>query len=111
MSSNIDVHNFVAGLLKVPFVMTMLRVFVGIHIGPVVAGIISTRNSAYDIWGQTVNIASRLETASEPNKICVSPQYMETLDSEYSFSVAGLKHLRGYRTVKTYFLDCCKDTL
>ena len=50
---------------------------IGIHAGPVVAGVIGTRKFAYDVWGDTVNVASRLETTSLPNRIQVSADRCE----------------------------------
>jgi class 3 adenylate cyclase len=51
------------------------RVRIGIHTGPAVAGVIGTRKFVYDVWGDTVNVASRLETSAEPNRIHVSEDF------------------------------------
>jgi adenylate cyclase len=50
--------------LPVPF-----PIRVGVHSGPIMAGVIGTRKFAYDVWGDTVNIASRIEAAGEPNRV------------------------------------------
>ena len=56
------------------------RIRLGLHSGPAVAGVIGTSKFAYDVWGDTVNVAARLEAASEPNRIHVSGTVGETLE-------------------------------
>jgi adenylate cyclase len=66
--------------LPVPF---MIRV--GLHSGSVMAGVIGTRKFAYDVWGDTVNIAARMEAASQPNRVLASAVTAKALGSEYLF--------------------------
>ena len=66
--------------LPVPF-----SIRVGLHSGPVMAGVIGTRKFAYDVWGDTVNIAARMEAASEPNRVLASGVTVKALGSEYLF--------------------------
>lgn len=72
-----------------------IRVRVGLACGPVVAGVIGDRKFAYDIWGDTVNAASRLESAAVPGTILVSDQVRARLDGKYSFSEPHLLDLKG----------------
>jgi len=59
-----------------------LRVRIGMHCGPVTAGVIGTQRMQYDVWGDTVNVASRMESTSEPGKIHVSSSFALALNSE-----------------------------
>ena len=85
--------------LDVPFAIR-----VGIHTGPVVAGVIGSHRFLYDIWGDSVNLASRLESHSLPGRIQVSPQVSELLASRYELEPRGLIDIRGIGKIRTSFL-------
>lgn len=59
------------GNLRLTFFLTFLCVCTGINVGPVVAGVIGARRPQYDIWGNTVNVASRMDSTGVPGKIQV----------------------------------------
>jgi len=74
------------------------------HTGPVVAGVIGMHKFTYDVWGDTVNVASRLETYSVPGRIHVSEQTRRLLEHYYAFEARGDITLRGKGQMKTAFL-------
>ena len=68
---------------------------IGLATGPVMAGVIGRRKFAYDIWGDTVNTASRLESSAAPGSIQVSEAVYERLAAGYLFSEPFVVHLKG----------------
>ena len=80
------------------------QIRIGLHSGPVVAGIIGTHKFVYDVWGDTVNQASRYESASEPGRIHISQSVANALAANYDVESRGSIHLRGKGTVESYFL-------
>jgi len=76
----------------------------GMHVGPVVAGVIGKRKYSYDIWGNTVNVAARLQPACEPGHILVSADLRDLLVEKFVFVDAGKTELRGHAAVVTYDL-------
>jgi adenylate cyclase len=80
------------------------QVRIGINAGPIVAGIVGTSKFVYDVWGDTVNVASRLETTSEPGRIHVSGELASRLESRYLLEPRGDIELKGKGPTETYFL-------
>ena len=82
-----------------------LQARIGIHSGPVVAGIIGTHKFAYDLWGDTVNTASRMESEGIPGEIQVTPFTRELLAGDsYSFEPRGTIDVKGMGQMKTWLL-------
>jgi len=77
---------------------------IGIHTGPVVAGVIGTRKFSYDLWGDTVNIASRMESHGVPGRIHVSRAVYERLKNDFDFEARGLTSIKGLGHMESFFL-------
>jgi class 3 adenylate cyclase len=82
-----------------------LEIRIGINTGPVVAGVIGTQKFIYDIWGETVNTASRLESHGLPGRIAVSGETYRRLHRSHEFEPRGIVNLRGSGPVESWFLQ------
>jgi class 3 adenylate cyclase len=80
------------------------RARIGMHTGPVVAGIIGRHKFIYDVWGDTVNLASRLEAQGVPDRIQVSGATRDALGDGYAFEPRGLIEVRGKGQLPAYLL-------
>ncbi|MEP7158492.1 MAG: adenylate/guanylate cyclase domain-containing protein [Chloroflexota bacterium] len=81
-----------------------IRVRIGINCGPVVAGVIGTKRTIYDVWGDTVNMASRMESLSEPGRIQVTPIVYERLKGTFDFAPRGQIEVKGKGPMTTWWL-------
>jgi class 3 adenylate cyclase/rubrerythrin len=81
------------------------EVRIGINTGPVVAGVVGTKKFQYDIWGNTVNIAARMESNSEPGKINVSENTYQRLKSRHDFTYRGEITAKNEQLLKMYYVE------
>ena len=81
-----------------------MQLRVGVHTGPVVAGVIGTQKFSYDLWGDTVNLASRMESHGVDGAVHVSAAVYERLRGQYAFAERGLIPVKGKGDLTTYLL-------
>ncbi|EMP24373.1 Adenylate cyclase type 5, partial [Chelonia mydas] len=79
---------------------------IGLNIGPVVAGVIGARKPQYDIWGNTVNVASRMDSTGVPDRIQVTTDmYLVLAANSYQLECRGVVKVKGKGEMTTYFLN------
>ena len=81
---------------------------IGISSGPVVAGVIGDKRFGYDLWGDTVNVASRMEAFGVPGRIQVSEETFRRLADRYDLAPRGEIEIKGLGPMPTWYLLGCK---
>ena len=83
----------------------LVKIRIGMHTGPAIAGVIDQTKFAYDVWGNAVNIASRMESNGEPGRIHVTGEIHERLQGAFLFEPRGAIEIKGMGLRKTYYLN------
>jgi adenylate cyclase len=81
-----------------------LSLRIGIHYGTAIAGVIGETRIAYDLWGDAVNVASRMESHGVPGRIQVSEQYRAVVGDAFAFEERGTTDIKGIGCTRTFFL-------
>ena len=90
---------------------TMWHLRVGLHTGDVIAGVIGTKRIAYDIWGNTVNVANRMEMSGEPDKVNVSGSTYELIRPYFDCTYRGKVPAKNKGEIDMYFVERIKPHL
>lgn len=98
----IEMHRIIYAIAKEKNLPLELRI--GIHTGPVAAGVIGHRRMAYDLWGDSVNIASRMESHGIAGYTQISQESAKHLKDDFVIEARGTLEIKGKGTMKTYFL-------
>lgn len=101
-SMALEINDTIASLNRKTEVPLQMRI--GIASGPVLAGIIGEKKFIYDLWGDTVNTASRMESHGEPGRIQVTESVFQALESEFTFDAPRSLEVKGRGQMTTRFL-------
>jgi len=82
-----------------------LQIRVGLHVGPAIGGVIGLKKFIYDVWGDTVNTASRMESHGVPGRLQVTESAKQRLAHAFTFEPRGIVDVKGHGPMQTYFLQ------
>lgn len=85
--------------------LPFFEIRIGIHTGPVVTGIVGVKKFQYDIWGDTVNTASRMESSGEPGKVNISATTYELVKNQFTCTPRGKITAKNKGELETYFVE------
>ena len=85
------------------------NVRIGLHVGPLVAGIVGVRKISYDVWGDTVNTASRIESAGQPGRVNVSRSFYERVRNWVDAESRGALPCKGKGEVEMFFINSLRE--
>ena len=77
---------------------------IGIHVGPIIAGVVGLKKFAYDIWGDTVNVASRMESSGEPGRVNISEDTYNMVKDDFAFEYRGKVEAKNKGKIDMYYV-------
>ena len=95
----VDITEHVSKKYQVP-----IGIRVGIHSGSLIAGVIGKNRFAYDMWGETVNMASRMESSGVPGRVQISEAAFQRLDGQFAFEMRENLEIKGANKVTAYLV-------
>jgi adenylate cyclase len=87
-----------------------LQLRIGINSGPIIAGVVGQTKFHYDVWGDTVNTASRMESHGVPGKIQITEATHELLEDSFICHSRGTVEIKGKGLMETWFVEAERDT-
>jgi class 3 adenylate cyclase len=107
ISAGLDMLAFIAAYNndRIERDLAVWDIRVGMHVGPVVAGVVGKKKYAYDIWGSTVNIASRMESNGAPGMVNISSAAYELIKNEYACNPRGKIYAKNVGEIDMYFVS------
>ena len=85
--------------------LPLWEIRIGIHNGPLVAGVVGSKKYAYDIWGSTVNVASRMESSGVPGQVNISSAYHEKIKDRFACIYRGKISAKNVGEIDMYLVD------
>ena len=103
----LDMQEFMSGFNTAKRIQNLpeFKIRMGIHTGPVVAGVVGLTKFAYDIWGDTVNLASQLEQKSEPGKVNISGATYDLVKDDFDCTHRGKLPAKNKGEIDMYFVN------
>ena len=113
VNAAIDIRNFMQQLSDKRKLVNQksFGIRIGVHSGSLVAGVVGSKKFAYDVWGDTVNTASRMESSGEPGKVNISEDTHKIIQGKFMFEGRGMVKAKNKGEIEMYFVEPLSETL
>jgi ligand-binding sensor domain-containing protein/class 3 adenylate cyclase/predicted metal-dependent HD superfamily phosphohydrolase len=110
--AGLKIQRYMASLREIPEIAEdVWQVRIGIHTGELIAGVIGIKRFAYDIWGDTVNVANRMEMTCDPDKVNISGETYQHIKGFFECTERGKIEAKNKGEIEMYFVDSIKPEL